>query len=60
MRTTLPLTPTSAFLRGNSGDAADKNLLSAGTFVAIALPLAVFFALQRYFSRGLLAGAIVE
>jgi alpha-glucoside transport system permease protein len=34
--------------------------LSAGTFVAIACPLVVFFLLQRYFARGLLAGAIVE
>lgn len=53
-----PLTPYLAFLRGSL--VTQENLLSAGTFVAIALPLAVFFALQRYFSRGLLAGAIVE
>ncbi len=33
-------------------------ILAAGTFVAIAVPLAVFFALQRYFVRGLVAGAI--
>ncbi|MCU1477480.1 MAG: carbohydrate transporter permease [Subtercola sp.] len=32
-------------------------LLSAGTFLAIIVPLIVFFALQRYFVRGLLAGA---
>jgi alpha-glucoside transport system permease protein len=32
-------------------------LLSAGTFLAIILPLVVFFSLQRYFVRGLLAGA---
>jgi alpha-glucoside transport system permease protein len=32
-------------------------LLSAGTFLAIIPPLIVFFALQRYFVRGLLAGA---
>ncbi len=32
-------------------------LLSAGTFLAILVPLIVFFALQRYFVRGLLAGA---
>jgi alpha-glucoside transport system permease protein len=36
------------------------DLLSAGTFVAITCPLVVFFLLQRYFARGLLAGAIVE
>jgi len=32
-------------------------LLSAGTFLAIIVPLIVFFALQRFFVRGLLAGA---
>ena len=32
-------------------------LLSAGTFLAIVIPLVVFFSLQRYFVRGLLAGA---
>jgi alpha-glucoside transport system permease protein len=32
-------------------------LLSAGTFLAIIMPLIVFFSLQRYFVRGLLAGA---
>jgi len=32
-------------------------LLSAGTFIAIIVPLIVFFALQRFFVRGLLAGA---
>jgi alpha-glucoside transport system permease protein len=32
-------------------------LLSAGTFLAIIAPLIVFFALQRFFVRGLLAGA---
>jgi alpha-glucoside transport system permease protein len=26
--------------------------------VSIALPLAIFFALQRYFVRGLLAGSV--
>jgi alpha-glucoside transport system permease protein len=36
------------------------DLVSAGTFVAIALPLVVFFALQRYYAKGLLSGAIVE
>jgi alpha-glucoside transport system permease protein len=32
-------------------------LLSAGTFLAIIIPLVVFFSLQRFFVRGLLAGA---
>lgn len=35
------------------------SLLTAGAFVSIIVPVAVFFALQRYFVRGLLAGAVV-
>jgi alpha-glucoside transport system permease protein len=31
-------------------------LLSAAAFISIALPVAVFLSLQRYFVRGLLAG----
>jgi hypothetical protein len=33
-------------------------VLTAGAFVAIVVPLIVFFALQRYFVRGLLAGSV--
>jgi len=33
-------------------------LLTAAAFVSMALPLAIFFALQRYFVQGLLAGAV--
>ena len=33
-------------------------LLTAAAFVSMALPLAIFFVLQRYFVEGLLAGAI--
>jgi alpha-glucoside transport system permease protein len=36
----------------------DWHLLTAGAFVSMLLPLAVFFALQRYFVRGLLAGSV--
>jgi alpha-glucoside transport system permease protein len=36
----------------------DWHLLTAGAFVSMALPLIVFFALQRYFVRGLLAGSV--
>jgi len=32
-------------------------LLTAGTFLALVVPLIVFFVLQRFFVRGLLAGA---
>jgi len=33
-------------------------LLTAAAFVSMALPLAVFFGLQRYFVRGILAGTV--
>jgi alpha-glucoside transport system permease protein len=36
----------------------DWHLLTAGAFVSMLLPLAVFFGLQRYFVRGLLAGSV--
>ncbi|NPV86162.1 MAG: carbohydrate ABC transporter permease [Anaerolineae bacterium] len=36
----------------------DWHLLTAGAFVSMILPLTVFFALQRYFVRGLLAGSV--
>lgn len=39
--------------RGN-----DWHLLTAGAFVSMILPLIVFFSLQRYFVRGLLAGSV--
>jgi alpha-glucoside transport system permease protein len=36
----------------------DWHLLTAGGFVSMLLPLVVFFSLQRYFVRGLLAGSV--
>jgi len=36
----------------------DWHLLTAGGFISMILPLAVFFALQRFFVRGLLAGSV--
>jgi len=36
----------------------DWHLLTAGAFVSMILPLAVFFALQRFFVRGMLAGSV--
>jgi alpha-glucoside transport system permease protein len=33
-------------------------LLTAGAFISIVVPLIVFFSLQRYFVRGLLAGSV--
>ncbi|MEX1171936.1 MAG: carbohydrate ABC transporter permease [Chloroflexota bacterium] len=36
----------------------DWQLLTAGAFVSMILPVAVFLGLQRYFVRGLLAGSV--
>jgi len=43
-------------LAGTRGQ--DWQLLTAGAFVSMIIPLIVFFALQRYFVRGLLAGSV--
>ena len=51
----LPLMQTLNSLSGSWGD--QWFLQSAGTFISIIVPLIVFFALQRFFVRGLLAGA---
>jgi alpha-glucoside transport system permease protein len=45
-----------AELTGSRGN--DWHLLTAGAFVSMILPLTVFFALQRYFVRGLTAGSV--
>jgi alpha-glucoside transport system permease protein len=37
---------------------SDWHLLTAGAFVSMIFPLIVFFSLQRYFVRGLLAGSV--
>lgn len=36
----------------------DWHLLTAGAFITMILPLVVFFSLQRFFVRGLMAGSI--
>jgi alpha-glucoside transport system permease protein len=43
-------------LMGSRGQ--DWHLLTAGGFVSIILPMVVFFSLQRYFVRGILAGSV--
>ena len=50
-----PLTQRLAEMVGNFG--RNTHLLPAGAFVSLVVPLVVFFALQRYFVRGLLAGS---
>jgi alpha-glucoside transport system permease protein len=36
----------------------DWELLTAGAFISMIVPLFIFFALQRYFVRGLMAGSV--
>lgn len=36
----------------------DWHILTAGAFITMTVPLLVFFALQRYFVRGILAGSV--
>ncbi|RMD73518.1 MAG: carbohydrate ABC transporter permease, partial [Chloroflexi bacterium] len=36
----------------------DWHLLTAGAFVSMVVPLIVFFSLQRFFVRGLMAGSV--
>jgi alpha-glucoside transport system permease protein len=50
------LTQQLTTITGSRGQ--DWNLLTAGAFVTMVIPLIVFFGLQRYFVRGLLAGSV--
>lgn len=51
-----PVTAYLANIKGTYG--AQLHLITAGAFIAIVIPLIVFFALQRFFVRGLLAGSV--
>ncbi|MCC5947784.1 MAG: carbohydrate ABC transporter permease [Nitriliruptoraceae bacterium] len=50
------VTVTLAELVGSRGQ--DWHLLTAGAFISMVVPLIVFFALQRFFVRGLTAGSV--
>jgi alpha-glucoside transport system permease protein len=52
----LPMTSTIANLVNSQG--GDWELLGPAAFISMALPLVVFFALQRYFVRGITGGAV--
>jgi alpha-glucoside transport system permease protein len=52
----LPLTVVIANLVNSVG--GGTHLLTAAAFIQMALPLAVFFALQRYFVRGITGGSV--
>jgi alpha-glucoside transport system permease protein len=51
-----PMTVTVSNLVSSLGQ--DWQRLTAAAFISTALPLIVFFALQRYFVRGMLAGSV--
>jgi alpha-glucoside transport system permease protein len=51
--------PTTILIANLAGDfGRNEYILPAGAFVQAFIPLVVFFALQRYFVRGLLAGSV--
>ncbi len=51
-----PMTRQLSALLGQYG--SEWNLLAAGAFLLMIVPLLVFFSLQRYFVQGLLAGSV--
>jgi len=51
-----PMTLTVANLVGQYGE--NYQVLTAASFLSMALPLVIFFSLQRYFVRGILAGSV--
>ncbi|MDI6858082.1 MAG: carbohydrate ABC transporter permease [Dehalococcoidia bacterium] len=51
-----PMTLTITNLVSSFG--SQYQLLTAAAFISMALPLVIFFALQRYFVQGILAGAV--
>ena len=51
-----PMTLTVADLVGTYGQ--NYQVLTAAAFISMALPLIVFFSMQRYFVRGILAGSV--
>jgi alpha-glucoside transport system permease protein len=51
-----PMTVRIPYLLSTYGP--EYHLLSAAAFLLMFLPLIVFFALQRYFVQGLLAGSV--
>jgi alpha-glucoside transport system permease protein len=51
-----PITLYLSSIQGTYGSAL--HLVTAGAFIAIIVPLIVFFSLQRFFVRGLVAGSV--
>lgn len=55
-RDTMVVTMRLANMVGSRGN--DWHILTAGAFVTMIVPLIVFFSLQRFFVRGLMAGSV--
>ncbi len=53
-----PLTVNIANLVNGSTSAPNYEILTSAAFLSMALPLVIFFGLQRYFVRGILAGSV--
>jgi alpha-glucoside transport system permease protein len=51
-----PMTVRIAFLVNSYG--VNYEVLTSAAFISMALPLLIFFSLQRYFVRGILAGSV--
>ena len=51
-----PMTVRLALLVGSNGESWE--LLTSSAFLTMVLPMIVFFSLQRFFVRGLLAGSV--
>jgi alpha-glucoside transport system permease protein len=51
--------PTTISIANQAGEfGSQEHVLTAGAFLQAAVPLAVFFLLQRFFVRGILAGSV--
>ena len=50
------VTQTLANMVGTKGQ--DWHLLTAGAFISMIIPMTVFFSLQKYFVRGMMAGSV--
>lgn len=53
-----PMTVTIASLVNSATSNSNYQVLAAAAFVSAILPLVIFFSLQRYFVRGILAGSV--
>ena len=53
-----PITAYVAYLKG--GFSQNEHLLTAAAFIAMVIPLLIFFTLQRYYARGFIPSAYVR